>query len=326
MVEKIIAYSEANQRVDKYVRKLLHDAPLSFIYKLFRKKDVKINGKPVSIEYKIQENDQIRVYVTDCQMEDFGKRKEQMMSDMPFPIIYEDENVLMINKPTDILVHNEDGETREDTLTDYVLRYLAFKNEYNPRIEVGYTPGPVHRLDRHTTGLVVFGKNIQALQELNQLFRDKDQIEKHYLTLVRGGNLKRDGEINAPIFKNEKLNQSYVSNLRGAKDALTKYWVIKNYREVTLLDVQIITGRTHQIRVHMSYIKHPVVNDAKYGDFDFNRRFKDLFDYGIIFLHAHSLKFKKLEGVLSYLSNQTFEAPLDVCKDTVIKKLNATEE
>lgn len=320
MIEKVITYAEANQRIDKYVRKALNDAPLSFIYKLFRKKDVKINGKPVKIDYKINEGEMIRIYVTDEQLEAFLNPQSLEGRDFPFPIIYEDENILIVNKPENILVHSDSENIEGTTLTDHVLRYLVYKNEYNPRIELGFTPGPAHRLDRNTTGIVVFGKNVAALQELNFLFRQKEELDKYYIALV-AGRLKKDGEIEARILKDPNKNISVVSNSRDAKYALTKYHILQTFEDTTLLNVQIITGRTHQIRVHTQSIGHPVVGDAKYGNFDFNRQFKKDYGYDGIFLHAAKIVFKNVGGNLTYLRGQEFVAPLDHKKEKVINLL-----
>ena len=320
MIEKIIAYSEANQRIDKYVRKALNDAPLSFIYKLFRKKDVKIDGKPVKIDYKINAGETIRIYVTDQQLADFMNPQATVGRDLAYPIVYEDENILIVNKPANMLVHSDEGNAGKKTLTDHVLSYLTFKDEYNPRVDLGFAPGPAHRIDRNTTGLVVFGKNIEALQELGKLFSNKKNLDKYYLTLV-SGRLRKDGEINASLLKDEKHNMSKVSTASYAKPALTKYSVVSTFKDTTLLNVQIITGRTHQIRVHMQYIMHPIVNDGKYGDFDFNREFERRFGTELIFLHAFSLQFREVPGILNYLSGITFEAPLPKNKQDIVDAL-----
>ena len=320
MIERTISFAESNQRIDKYVKKVLNDAPLSFVYKLFRKKDIKVNSKPAKIDYKLESGDVIRIYVSDEQISDFLNPTTIQGKDIPYPIIYEDENILILNKPSNVLVHSDIGTPSKMTMTAHVLSYLSFKDEYNPRVDQGFTPGPAHRLDRNTTGLVIFGKNIQTLQELNEMFKHKKFLDKYYLALVCG-RIRKDGEISASLVKDEKTNISKVSTASYAKSALTKYSVVTTFNDCTLLKVQIVTGRTHQIRVHMQHIEHPVINDGKYGNFEFNREFSRKFGSEDIFLHAHSIVFAKPDGILSYLCGREFIAPLPKPKQLIVDAL-----
>ena len=178
-----ISSKEANQRVDKYVKKYLNEATLSFIYKLFRKKDVKINGHWVKENYIIKEGEELSIYVTDSQLEEFSKPKEIEKVSLNHEIVYEDENILIVNKPRGLLVHGDEGE-KKLTLSNEVINYLYFKGEYNPKDDHGFTPGPAHRLDRNTSGLVVFGKNLVSLQELEELFKEKEEIVKIILAYL----------------------------------------------------------------------------------------------------------------------------------------------
>ena len=223
-------------------------------------------------------------------------------------IVYEDENILLINKPRGALVQSDGSET------------IALDNlvkEYLPSLHTG----PIHRLDKDTSGLVLFGKNDISLKELSNIFASKDNVEKHYLTLV-SGQLDQEGEINAPIRKNFQLKKMVVAPLKsGAKEAITRFKVIKAYKDYSLLDVNLITGRTHQIRVHMSYIRHHVVGDTKYGDYKVNNYFKKEFNLVGQFLHSYSITFKSLKGKLSYLSNQTFECDLPKELNDILSKL-----
>lgn len=320
MIEKDITLNDSNQRVDKYVRKLLNDAPLSFIYKVFRKKDVKIDGKWVDIDYILKPGDHIRIYVTDDQVAEFNKPKEYTNFKFTHEIIYEDQNILIVNKPKGLLVHGDEGE-KKNTLANQVISYLIGKGEYNPRIDKGFTPAPAHRLDRNTSGLVVFGKNLPALQILLDLFKDKEQIEKHYYALVVG-NVQNKGEVNAPLLKDEKTGVVKVASLKdGAKSALTQYEVVRRFKGYSLLDVNLITGRTHQIRVHMSYIGYPLVGDTKYGDFKVNKIFKDKYRYDSQFLHAYYLKFKNIPGILGYLSGKSFSSEMGERENDILRNL-----
>jgi len=316
MISLLVTKRDANQRVDKYVKKYLNNAPLSFIYKLFRKKDVKINKHWVKENYILQDGDELSIYISDEQLKEFNSPKEIKKVDLNHPIIYEDENILIIDKPRGLLVHGDQNE-KTVTLTNEVLNYLFYKGEYNPK-EKGFVPAPAHRLDRNTSGLVVFAKNLISLQELEDLFKNKENISKEYLALVKG-NLEGKVEINAPLLKDE--NTGIVRISKNGKSALTIVEKVKNYGDFSLVNVKILTGRTHQIRVHLASINHPVIGDSKYGDFKLNKEFKDLYNFENQFLHAYRLGFKKIDGHLSYLSNKTFESSLPKVEENLLKKL-----
>ena len=316
MISLLVTSKDANQRVDKYLKKYLNEAPLSFIYKLFRKKDVKINKHWVKENYILQEGDELSIYVTDEQIKEFNKPKQIEKVNLNHPIIFEDENILIVDKPRGLLVHGDQNE-KSVTLANEVINYLYFKNEYDPK-DKGFVPAPAHRLDRNTSGLVVFAKNLISLQQLEELFKDKDNIEKHYLALVKGV-VDQKLEINSPLLKDEKTGTVRVS--KGGKSALTFVEKVKIYGDFSLVDVQILTGRTHQIRVHLASVNHPVVGDSKYGDFKVNKEFKDLYGFENQFLHAYKLKFKKLDGRLSYLSNKEFVSKLPAVEEKLLKYL-----
>ena len=318
MLEIKIDNHNSNQRIDKLVRKVLPGASLSFIYKIFRKKDVKVNKHWVSIDYILNEGETVQIYVTDSQLDSF-KKDENLCKTSIFlhEIIYEDENILIVNKPKNLLVHGDEKD-KKHTLANDVLNYLYSKGEYVPNS--GFTPGPAHRIDRNTSGVVIFGKKIEVLQQLLNLFKEKEVIKKTYLALVKG-KINVGGRIDSKLEKNEAKNMVFVSKSINAKSAITLYEPQKMYKDSTLVKVNILTGRTHQIRVHMSSIGHPVAGDKKYGDFDYNKKFSSLFGLDSQFLHAHSIKFGEVSGVLSYLSNREFTAKLDQKLDNILKKL-----
>lgn len=320
MKELVISKENEGQRADKFVRKFLNDAPLSFIYKVFRKKDVKVNGHWINIDYVLKKDDVLRIYVTDEQLKGFNNPKPIEKVRFNHEIIYEDENILIVNKPRGLLVHG-DIEEKRITLANQVLNYLYAKGEYDPHNSVGFTPAPAHRIDRNTSGLVVFGKTIKALQTLLDLFKEKDNIEKTYLALVVG-HIEQSGVINAPLIKD---NQSGLVRVdfrnKFAKTAISEYEVEQYFNDYSLVNVKILTGRTHQIRAHMKYINHPVVGDGKYGDFAVNKIFKNTFGFENQFLHARQIHFLHIEGELSYLSNKTFVAKLSQEEAKIIKLL-----
>ena len=266
MIQIEISSNDQNKRLDKFVKKYLSKAPDSFIYKLFRKKDVKVNKKPKPIDYITQVGDVITIYITKEQEESFIEKKNvETSSSMDFKVIYEDDNILVVNKPTNLLVHDGDDKLKnDDTLTIQVLNYLISTNAYNPSKENIFIPSLAHRIDRNTSGLVVFGKTSIALQELFKAFKNHDGMDKEYETLVCG-KVTEKGKIEAKLIKNEKTKIVNVDETNGLK-ALTLYTPIKVYEDVSLLSVKILTGRTHQIRVHLKHINHPLVGDQKYGN------------------------------------------------------------
>lgn len=319
MKEILIKKEFSNQRADKFVRKFLNDAPLSFIYKLFRKKDVKVNKHWIKQNYILQENDLLEIYVSEAQLLEFNNPKKIENIQVNLNIIYEDKNILVVNKPTGILIHGDENEKRI-TLSNKVLSYLYNKHEFNPN-EQGFIPGPVHRLDRNTSGVVIFAKNIIASQLLMQAFKNHEGIIKHYLALVKG-KINKSGEINAPLIKDANTGLVKVDSIsQNAKTAITTYELIDYKDDLSLVDVLLVTGRTHQIRVHFAYINHPLVGDNKYGDFAFNKEFKKKYNFENQFLHAYSLSFINLKGELSYLNNKVFSAKLDEKKKEILSKI-----
>ena len=305
MREFIINESENGLSLEKYIYKVLPIAPMSFIQKLFRKKDVKVNGHHQDKKYRLTTDDKVAIYINDEQFDEFQKEKalEPNLKIKDW-IIYEDKNVLFVNKPRGLLVQK--SSPKDESLDQLVIEYLMATNQYDPEKEKGFVPGPAHRLDRNTSGIVVFGKNHTALTMLFELFKNHDLINKHYLALVVG-NVEKDKDIiTAPLKKDEKNNKVIVA--KDGKSAQTVYKVIKRFNGYTLLDITLLTGRTHQIRVHMSYINHPVVGDSKYGNFEINKEFKEKYHFANQFLHAYKIGFGELDYPLNNLSKKEFIA------------------
>ena len=305
MREFVINESENGVTLEKYVFKVLKTAPMSFIYKLFRKKDIKVNGHHQDKKYRLSENDVVAIYISEQQFEEFLQDRElSPNTKIKDWIVYEDDNVLFVNKPRGLLIQKSDA--RDESLDQYVIEYLMATNQYDPNKEKGFVPGPAHRLDRNTSGLVVFGKNHNALTLLFNLFKNHDLINKHYLALVVGQVEKEKDTIDAPLFKDEESNTVRVA--KNGKTAKTVYKLIKKYNQYSLLDVTLLTGRTHQIRVHMAYIGHPIVGDSKYGNFEANKEFKRKFGFSSQFLHAYKIGFGDLPAPLTNLSRKEFTA------------------
>lgn len=224
-------------------------------------------------------------------------------------IIYEDNNLLIVNKPRGLLLQ-QDGDDNHESLDKYVSDYLKI------------IAMPVHRLDKDTSGLCIFAKNKKAADEMGKIFNDHTQIEKHYLTLVNGI-IEEDGIVDAPLRKSFERKKMIVAPIKsGAKQAITKYHPVEHFNNCTLLDISLLTGRTHQIRAHMSYIRHHVVGDIKYGDYKINNEFKRLYGFENQFLHAYKIKFLDIKGPLNYLKNKEFSVELPSELQEILKNLN----
>jgi len=312
-----VTNKEQGQRIDKYIRKYLNNAPLSFIYKLFRKKDIKVNGKKADINYILKENDLIEIYIKDDLLNNLNKPKEIEIEKINLDIIYEDDNILIINKDPNVLIHEGEENKKANTVNNMILNYLLSKKEYSPS-DI-YTPSCVHRLDRNTSGLVIASKNLETSKILLDLFKDKENLEKHYIALVKG-NTKNSETISKKLLKDEKKKFVTVDNTRGL-EAITKYSKIVSNNNYSLLKVQILTGRTHQIRVHMASINHPIINDEKYGDYKANKEFFNAYKYKYHFLHSHIIRFKDMPEKLKYLENKEFIAPLKKEQKQILSKL-----
>lgn len=299
-----IRKNDANQRIDKYLKKLLCNAPSNFIYKMIRNKDVKVNGKKVNERYILQENDLLEMFLYEDKFQEFTKEKDIYSLPKQFKVLYEDREILVVDKPAGLLVHGDANES-VNTLSNQVLSYLKDKGELNLDRESTFMPGPVHRLDRNTSGIVIFGKTLNALQDLNEMIKKRHHIEKTYLTICSGC-LREKKELVGYVKKLE--NEDRVQFVRkDDPDALYMKTIVHPLRytdRFTLLQVQIVTGRMHQIRIHLAGISHPVIGDRKYGDFQLNRQLKRQFGLEHQLLHAYKIRFADPFGSLAYLKGK----------------------
>lgn len=304
MKQIIIKKNDANQRIDKYLKKLLCNAPSNFIYKMFRKKDIKINGVRVNEKYILQENDVLEMFLYEDKFNELTKEKDIYSLKKNFRVLYEDKNILVVDKPAGLLVHGDVNEN-VNTLTNQVLSYLKDKGELDTNRESTFMPGPVHRLDRNTSGIVIFGKTLSALQDLNEMMKKRHHIEKTYLTIC-AGHLKEKQELVGYVKKIENEDRVQFVKKDDPHALLMKTIVepVKSNQKFSLVKVKIITGRMHQIRVHLASIDHFVIGDRKYGNFHLNKILKKKYGLNNQLLHAYKICFKDPFGCLSYLKGK----------------------
>lgn len=308
MIEIIIGKNDNEQRADRFLKKYLNKAPKGYVYKMIRKKRIKLNGKNIKPENTIYEGDIIKFFLSQETIDKFRENTEKMLENVNLDIIYEDDNILVINKPIGLLSHSADGDYTEKNLVDEMVTYLYRKGDYSPRIEKTFRPSICNRLDKNTSGIVLGAKNYETLKELNSAFRDR-KIDKYYKSVIRG-DLNKDLELKSYIEKDINKNMMKITNKDKAnsKEIITKVKKIYSDGEYTLIEVELITGRTHQIRAHLASIGHPIVGDRKYGDKKTNIFFRENYKLDNQFLHCYKIEISGLDGILSYLNCKTFIA------------------
>lgn len=305
MREFVIDKNDAGQRLDKFVSKAVPRLPQSMMYKAIRNKRIKLNGRRAEISIRLQVGDTVQMYIND---EFFDTSSENGFMSVPsgISIIYEDENIILIDKKNGMVVH-EDNENTADTLINRLKKYLYEKGEYDPEKENSFAPALCNRLDRNTGGIVIAAKNAEALRILNQKIKDRE-LEKRYLCIVIGEPPKKHDVITAYIEKDPSDNTVRVSGRKTAagKTAVTEYTVLKTSGRLSLLEINLHTGRTHQIRAHMAYIGCPILGDGKYGINRINKEYKVKTQA----LYSYKLKFafRTDSGILDYLNGKVFEA------------------
>jgi len=298
--------NENGQRIDRFLKKYLAKAPQGTIYKFLRKKRIKLNNNKAKPEDMIYEGDSIQFYLSDETLDSFIQEIDLVKSTVKLDIIYEDENIILINKPKGILSHSVNKEYG-DNIVDSMVSYLIAKGDYVPRIEKTFTPSICNRLDRNTSGIIIGAKNYETLKDINEAIKNRD-IKKYYKCLVKG---KVDENIllGGYLLKNEEKNKVkiYDKEMEGTKEVRTYIKVLDKNKDYSLLEIDLITGRTHQIRAHLSSIGHPIVGDGKYGDAKTNEFFKKKYRLESQFLHAYKICFNGLTN-LDYLNGSEFEA------------------
>lgn len=308
MRELIIGKNDAGQRLDKFITKTLN-LPMSLLYKSIRLKKIKVNRKRAENNTILHEGDTIQCFLA----EEFFEKKADEHSfesiSVHLDIIYEDENIMLLNKRPGVSVHeDENGST--NTLITHIQAYLYQKGEYRPDTEQSFAPALCNRIDRNTGGIVIAAKNAEALRVMNEKIKYRE-IDKFYLAAVHGVPKPESATIKGYLLKDEQKNivRVYEKNPpRGAKEIITKYKVVAKKQDSSLIEVELLTGRTHQIRAHMAYIGYPLIGDGKYGINKADRangyKYQALYSYKLRFSFDTSNP-----TVLDYLNGKEFKIP-----------------
>ncbi len=306
MREFVIEKNDAGQRLDKFITKAVPLLPQGLMYKYIRLKRIKLNSKRCEISTRLNVGDVLSMYIND----EFFEAKEDIgfkSAPAQVDVVYEDENILLAYKKCGLVVHEDDDNTR-DTLINRITHYLYNKGEYVPEKEHSFAPALCNRLDRNTEGIVICAKNAESLRLLNEIIRER-MLHKRYLCVTVGVPAPKEATITAYLEKNEAQNRVYVGDRKtdSNKTIVTDYKVLKTAGELALCEIELITGRTHQIRAHMAHIGCPLLGDGKYGRNDDNRR------YGVKYqaLCAYYLQFdfSREMGILDYLNKKEFRVP-----------------
>lgn len=313
MKQITINTNDAGRRLDKFLRRYLAKASLSTIYKIIRK-DIKINGKRESNNYMLQEGDVLIFYVSDNLLKEWSAMSKKSGSPKVrrnFKIVYEDEDILIADKPFGLLTHGDQHE-KKNHLANQVKDYLIETGAYNPRERV-FTPAPANRLDRNTTGGVIFGKNSVALKALNEMIRD-NKVDKFYATIVCG-HIDKELHLKSKLIKDQRTNTVKVLSAddeRG-REIETIVRPVRQIGEFTLVEIKLVTGRTHQIRAHMASIGNPVIGDVKYSRGKavcVNRGLKERFGLSTQLLHSCRIVFNEGVGPIKRLEGKAFKIEL----------------
>ena len=305
MKELKIGKNDAGQRLDRFLAKAVPLLPASLAQKYIRLKRIKRNNARAQRDDRLAEGDVLQLYINDEFFDAPSEENAYLTVTAPkLDIVYEDENILLVDKRPGVAVHPHDGAEYGRTLIDHIQAYLYAKREWRPREENAFTPALCNRIDRNTGGIVIAAKTAEALRVMNQKIKDRE-VDKRYLAIVEGTPKPKAGTLKGYLFKDAVRNRVFVTDRpqTGAKSCETKYRVLESRNGLSLVECELITGRTHQIRAQFAHAGHPLLGDGKYGKLDkrFVRKYQALYSYKLTFC------FTTAAGSLEYLNGKAFQ-------------------
>lgn len=334
MKELIVGENEAGQRFDKLLKKLLSAASASFLYKMLRKKNITLNGKKADGREIVKAGDQVVFFLSDETYSKFSEKRNKTDGEYgeayrrigALKVLYEDENILLVDKPAGLLTQKASPE--DLSLNEWLSGFLMARGSLEQKQLSSFRPSVCNRLDRNTSGIVICGISLAGSQEMSRLIRER-ALRKYYRLLVKGdvrgeevldGYLTKDREQNKVTLLSEKEYQSLAEDRKKEYSrVLTRYRALRSVGGATLLEAELITGKTHQLRAHLAGSGHPIIGDFKYGDRSFNRHYRDRFGVKCQLLHAYRLEFPVLEGRFSSLSSLSVTADMPVLYQTILQ-------
>ena len=299
-----VTKNDASKRLDKFITQNCPMLPSSLMFKYIRTKRIKVNGKRAEISTRLNVGDTVDAYIGDEFFVSKQPKYDFLSAPANFNIVYEDENILLADKKQGLLVHPDKNEYN-DTLIARIQHYLYDKGEYNPENENSFRPALANRIDRNTGGIVIAAKNAEALKILCDKIKYRE-IEKKYLAVIHGIPEKKSALLEGFLEKNEDKNKVFLKNRKteDARTVKTKYNVLQNKNGLSLIEVELLTGRTHQIRAHMASIGHPLLGDGKYGKLAADKKLG--FDKQALYSYSLKFTFKTDAGILNYLDGKRF--------------------